>query len=402
MAIVTATITVDFTANYAGDHRVCFRIQGSGDPYDCTTIVNCVGGGTSCQAIINTDVNTTSCDGVITFEGYVQAACEDEASLTGRLAWTADFTPNPICNRVELECAFGEISSLTITDGGQEYLVSDTVVITRDVADTQTTDAVISINTVGNGVINSISSLLAAGSGYLVTDVINIVDAGGTGSGASITVDSVGGSGEILTYTLTTNGSDYIGPFTFTGGAGLGADFDIQSGGVDYDVFGTILSFTITNGGLYDIAPDISITTATGSGEKISAVIADCPVWNSIGLDCTGATVNLASGLPHTQTVAICLDDSLYAGKPAEYTATETGCCIPADTEVDPNNTCLDYHIENTSGAPINIQYTACNGVDTTLSIGAGVTEAVCAVNNGIVDLDNPDLVITNTGNPCT
>src|SRR5210317_1336664 len=97
MAIVTATITVDFTAFYAGDHRICWRVQGSGDPYDCTTIVNCVGGGAACQGIFNADVNTTSCDGTITFEGYVQATCEAESSLTGRLPFTVDFVPNPVC-----------------------------------------------------------------------------------------------------------------------------------------------------------------------------------------------------------------------------------------------------------------------------------------------------------------
>ena len=75
MALVTATITIDFTANYAGAHRICWRIQGSGDPYDCSAAVACVGGATNCQAIINPIVNTTSCDGPVTFEGYIQSGC---------------------------------------------------------------------------------------------------------------------------------------------------------------------------------------------------------------------------------------------------------------------------------------------------------------------------------------
>lgn len=398
MAIVNATITVDFTANYTGDHRVCFRIQGSGDPYDCTTIVNCTGGGAACQAIITTPVNTTSCDGTVTFEGYVQAACEDVLSTNGRLGWTADFVPNPICNRVELECSFGEIASITITDNGQLYDVADTVVITRDVADTQTTDAIISINTQGTGVINSISSLAAAGSGYIATEVLTVVDGGGSGTGATITIDTIGGSGEITGYTLTTNGTQYVGPFTFTGGSGVGADFNIVEN-TDYNAYQGILTFTITNGGAYDIAPTISITTVTGSGFVGTVNIADCPVWNTIGTDCNAATVNLASGLPHGNTVAVCLDDNLWAGKPDEYTATQTGCCIPADTAGD---ACYDYHLNNTSGAPINVQYTACNGIDTTVAVPATTLIAVCAVDGGVVDLNNPNMIITNTGTPCT
>jgi hypothetical protein len=155
MALITATVTVDFTANYAGAHRVCWRIQGSGDPYDCTTIVNCVGGATVCQAIFTADVNSTSCDGIVVFEGYVQAACEDVSSLNGRLPFTVDFTPNPICNRSELLCAFGPINAFNILDPGSLYQLGDNVVITRDIADTQVLDAVISIGNIGDGILNS-------------------------------------------------------------------------------------------------------------------------------------------------------------------------------------------------------------------------------------------------------
>ena len=61
MAAIPATITVNFTANYAGPHRVCWRIGASG-PYDCTTSVTCTGGGNPCQAVITTTVDNESCD----------------------------------------------------------------------------------------------------------------------------------------------------------------------------------------------------------------------------------------------------------------------------------------------------------------------------------------------------
>jgi hypothetical protein len=413
MAIVTATITVDFTANYSGGHRVCWRIQGSGNPYDCTTIVSCVGGGTTCQAIINVDVNTTSCDGTITFEGYVQAACEDVLSTNGRLPWTADFTPNPICNRVEVNCAFGPLANIVVNDGGYCYQPTDTVVITRDPSDTQTLDAIVGIDPVlGDGVLSNIN-LNAGGINYTPGDVLTIdgvliIGCAGI-TPAEVTVQTVdGGTGEILTYLLTNPGAAFVlggvGSFVTTGGTGSGADFYADAG-VDFDPYNSILAFAILLGGagLYDIAPTITVTSATGTGGSFTAVIEDCDPFLAVGTDCAAATVDLANGLPHGNTVAVCLDDNLVTGVvPDGYATTETGCCIPDDTEIDPNDTCLDYHLENTSGGPIDVQYTACNGIDTTISVGAGVTEAVCAVNGGVVDLDNPDLIITNTGNPCT
>jgi len=57
MAIETAEITIDFTANVEGCHRAAFRIQGSGDAYDTSNEVICAGIG-ACQIIISTTVDT--------------------------------------------------------------------------------------------------------------------------------------------------------------------------------------------------------------------------------------------------------------------------------------------------------------------------------------------------------
>lgn len=102
MALVPATITVNFTSNYTGDHRVCYRLGGVG-PYDCTTIVTCLGGGTPCSTTINVTVDDESCDDYV-YDGYVQAVCEEEASLIGRVAWTATYTPTNACFSVAFTC----------------------------------------------------------------------------------------------------------------------------------------------------------------------------------------------------------------------------------------------------------------------------------------------------------
>lgn len=398
MAVVSATITVDFTANYAGDHRVCWRIQGSGSPYDCSTVVNCVGGATVCQAIFNADVNTTSCDGMVTFEGYVQATCEDILSTNGRLAFTVDFTPTVVCQRYEITCDYAGLDGIGIVDGGLDYLVGDTVVITRDPLDTQTSDGNVTISAVGDGVINSITSLLSAGTGYLATEILTVVDSVGIGAGATITIDSVGGSGEILTYTLTTNGTDYTGPLTFTGGSGVAANFDIVEG-TDYDAFGKILSFTVVTPGLYDIAPAISITTGTGSGFDGIFTLEVCGNW-AIGNDCVGGDpIDLPSGLSTTETFGVCVEGALGA-VPVDYTATAIGCCIATDT--DDVNVCTDYHFTNTSGGPIDVQIMRCGGDYEVLTIASGTSVAACLVADGFVDPQTSGIAITNTGNPCT
>lgn len=94
--LTPAVITVNFLGNYAGPHRICWRVQGSGNPYVCTNIVTCVGGGNPCEATINVMVETESCEDVI-FEGYIQATCQPEGSPTDQVPFTVTYTPTPSC-----------------------------------------------------------------------------------------------------------------------------------------------------------------------------------------------------------------------------------------------------------------------------------------------------------------
>lgn len=403
MAIITATVTVDFDANQAGDHRVCWRIQDSGDDYNCDTVVNCVGGGANCEVDIEIDVNDTSCDGVVTFEGYIQPTCEDILSTNGRLDWVTTFTPTLACLRYEILCEEGAIDGFTITDGGEQYLDSEAVVVTRDPEDGAVGDAIISITSVGDGLIQSISSLLDGGTQYTVSDVLTIVDGAGTGSGGTITVDNVNGGGTITGYTLTTGGTDYVGPFTFTGGTGTGADFEIVSV-TDYDVFGEIQGFTITNGGLYEIPPVITVTTTDGVDLDVTPTLEACGAYNNIGADCDGGdAISLSSGLDVGVTWATCLNATLASAVPSRYaTPVQTGCCIPSDTEDDPNLSCVDYHIDNQTGAPVDVHITTCEGDDTTQTIADATQVAVCAVDDGVLDPNVTGLTIDKVGTPCS
>ena len=392
MAVVTATITVDFTSQYAGAHRVCWRIQGSGDPYDCSTVVNCTGGGTACQAIFTADVNTTSCDGTVTFEGYVQAGCEDVASTVGRIPFTVDFVPTPTCLRHTMLCAYGEILSVDSLTGGHSYDVTDTVVITRQPGDTQALDADVEINNVGDGVIVSVDTLSSGGTGYIVNDILDIVDGVGAGAGAQIQVDSVGGGGDILTWTLIAPGTDYVGGLFLSGGTGSGATL----GTVTYKVFGEISDFTINDPGEYSIPPVVTITTGTGVGFTGEVTLEDCGTHATVYRDCGGTDVDITIGLPVGDSIEICYDNLYFT--PDRYTFTESGCCIPEDSESD---VCTAYSIDNQTGGPISFPYTECGGNFATVAIANGAEAVVCAVDGGVTDAGISGLTITESEVPC-
>ena len=115
--LTSATITVDFLANYAGQHRACWRVQGSGNPYVCTNLVTCVGGGNPCQALINVMVDPESCEDVI-FEGYIQATCQVEGSSIDRVPFTVTYTPNPTCKMYSLINTTGDVYDFTSSELG--------------------------------------------------------------------------------------------------------------------------------------------------------------------------------------------------------------------------------------------------------------------------------------------
>lgn len=115
--LTSATITVDFLGNYAGPHRVCWRVQDSGNPYACTNIVTCVGGGNPCQALINVMIDPESCEDVI-FEGYIQATCQPEDSTVDRVPFTVIYTPTPTCNVYNLTNDTGTDYTFTSSELG--------------------------------------------------------------------------------------------------------------------------------------------------------------------------------------------------------------------------------------------------------------------------------------------
>lgn len=161
--LVPAEIQVTWNSNYAGPHRVCYRIFGSGDPYTCTTAgthPNCAGGGAPCAYNISVMVDNETCDSV-TWEGYVQAACEDESSMVGRIPFSVTFVPDPEYNHYVVTCDTAGIFIITPTALGSGYAPGDPVVIVGDGL-----GATAVVNTIdGGGGVLSIT-VVTPGSGY--------------------------------------------------------------------------------------------------------------------------------------------------------------------------------------------------------------------------------------------
>lgn len=168
MAAIPATITVTFNANFAGNHRVCWKTSPS-SPYDCTTIVTCTGGGASCNANIVTTVDNETCD-TVTFEGYVQPTCESEVSLNKRVPFSVTFTPVPTCDGYNIECQY-TIMTFSVTNAGTNYnpLNPPTVTISGGGGLGATANA-----TVGGANTITAVTLVAPGTGYISTPSVVI------------------------------------------------------------------------------------------------------------------------------------------------------------------------------------------------------------------------------------
>lgn len=418
MAIVTATITVDFTAFFVGAHRICWRVQGSGDPYDCTTIVNCVGGGTTCQGVFNADVNTTSCDGIITFEGYVQATCEDVLSTNGRLDWTVDFTPTLECQNYIVTCESVSVEALVLTGENNGYDPLFPPAVTIGVPDIVGGIQATGTATVSNNSIRTVGATIG-GNGYPPNStfvdhptVVTFQNGPNVGTGFLVTI-TTDGAGNVNSVDLNdavlaggNGGSNYnvgdvigldpAGPAGPSSGTPFETTVQTLSTGVVTSLVLTDPGSGYTSNPTLTIDPPISGIPATGD----VFIFANCPLFD-IGNDCVGGDlVCLTTGLPVGNSFTACIEVGTELPIVDGYVVTEGLCCIPGDTSGDP---CVYYDIENLSGATtFDVQYTACEGDNVILTIPTDTNLTICAVDGGVNAPVDPKLIITNTGTPCT
>ena len=402
MAEVIATINVNFTSNYVGCHRLFWRIGSSG-AYTGPILATppCTGSGNPCNITFYSVVNSESCEPT-NFEGYVQACCEDETSVTGRIPWSVTYTPNPTCIPIEITCSAVEIADIEVDDPGSGYdpLNPPTVTLVGGgFSVLATADAVVGEGTITNLLIVD----PGVGPDQAPATYGPVAGANIVGSGTSVTVNVTslntvpgppypsGGSTYINGITLVTSSNDWTPGDTFeldpTGIGNIGTVLNPVTITVGATDEGQIIDFTITDPGAgYTSVPSVTIDPPPGPGTQAVgiALMAPCPDGFIVGPNCDGVDYSAFPIQPEFgQSFNMCFQGgAITSGSlPAEYTAVVNtdDCCID----------CVSVQFQNTGDAPADVSWIDCCPLSPTYkdlisdTIPAfGVLEVTCAVKN--------------------
>jgi hypothetical protein len=380
MAAIPGTITVNFISNYAGPHRVCWRIGGTG-AYDCTTIVNCGGGGAACTANIAVTVDNETCDPVV-FDGYVQATCQVEGSLVDRVPFTNTFTPNPSCKGYTLTCEAVGVGSVTITNPGTGYnpLSPPVVSIATGPGIGATASAV-----VGDGGILT-QTITNGGTGYVDGTYTNVPASNitGAGIGASYTVVVVGG---VIISILLTNifgspidsGTGYAISDTFTfsntflGGAGTGAIITVDTLNTGMIVYITVL----TTGSGYITLPSVTVP-APGAGVQavLVSVFNRCASYNA-GANCDStAKPNITLALNESTIVCAPITPPAPENPNDGMAIVQDACCYD----------CTTYTIDIPTDGQSRLIFTDCTTKQLIKTVVTGpYTNTACIVTGSLL-----------------
>lgn len=378
MAIRATTFTVVWTPNTNVPHRVCWRVVGE-PTYNCTTDgthPNC--GLSPCSYDVPINVDDETCD-QIDYEGYVQATCEEEGSLAGRIPFAFSFVPDPACNRYEVICENSAVGSIIITDGADGYDPLPTPPPNVAFAGGGGVGAAATA-VVGTGIISALA-INNAGAGYSDGAYVGVSLTGGSGAGATADVTIAGGV--VTVATINAGGSGYQDTDVLaldTGVVGVPGTPVELGPTTDY---GIIIDITLDNGGSgYTSAPTIVIDASPTGTATATAVLAGCPELTIS--DCSGAS---AEAIPA----------GTYQPGESTFMCGETVPTIPDEFSVAENGNCLcncqAYTIENTGGGPdtVDAWWIDCNGNVQTASLapGGGPTNITCAVVDSISYVEN-------------
>jgi hypothetical protein len=296
-----ATITINYTANYLGDHRICYRRVGD-TLYCCLTdtvaalgpqtfVIDFTSAPDYCFGTAEEVPVPVVSDCTANYEGYIQPTCEDIASLNNRTAFTADFTTVPTCLRYSIGCDETGIDQIVVVLNGTLYNTIPAITISGAGGATYTVHMYVP----SNGA-TIVAGGAGSGAGYTNGDVLTV--AGGVGTAAQITVNTVDGGGGITSYTVTTLG-DYttlpVDPVAVAGGSGAGATFNLTY---------SVLSVEVTAPGTYNTsvptvtfdAPGGGGVTATGFAVMLPCQSLDpptCGIKSDDGTPNPGLTIQL-------------------------------------------------------------------------------------------------------------
>ena len=164
------------------------------------------------------------------------------------------------------------VTAITRTAAGNGYTSVPSVAISAP-----TTAGGVQATATVSVTLNTAGAIIASGgTGYSVNDVITV--SGGTGTAIQLTVAAVS-SGVITSVTITNFGLYTVAPASpasVTGGTGAGATFNLS--------FGISTAFTITNAGSgYVEQPTVTFSGGGGSGAAAYATVGSGTVVRSLG-----------------------------------------------------------------------------------------------------------------------
>jgi hypothetical protein len=371
MAPEPGLLTINFTGNNPSGNRIAYQL--STDPVGVYTYVNslCLGACTEAIPILLDDL---TCD-TVTYQGYVQALCQDISSLVGRILFTITFTPAEPCYSERLRCNEVGVQELTITDIGNGYAVppaaAPAITFSSGAA---TADAYIA----DDGVASLDMLTLVPAIGAYVDNTYYIGCTGSTGPGdwanTFLTVVVAGGviTSVVPTSPLNTSvGSGHVigDTLTLDGVAGLpaGSTIDILT----LYPTGTLLEAIVTVSGTYTVAPT-AVIDPPGGGAPVTAtvdvVMERCDKWKPTQCDSNPTAMDIQ--LEFTQETIFCTDTHAPMVIPAGYTQAHDGCCyickLVTFTATDTSQPVLTY-LDFVTGQWI--QLTLLNGVPNALGI---------------------------------
>lgn len=271
-----ATLTINYIANYAGNHRICYRQVGTTN-YCC--LIDTVGSTGPQTLVIDFSVPADYCDGtanevtvpVVTdcgpyaYEGYIQPVCEPESSLLSRVAFgPISFTQIPDCQGYNVECTETGIGTITVANTGSGYVNGDP--LTFNISGSP--DATATITTAD---------------GYIQITALGPTLATTTPNGSYTNVSFTGGTGTLATFDYIISGGVIISSGINNPGSGYTAgDVLTEAGGAQITVStiinGAITGVTLVTPGTYT-GYVASATAPTGSNAAFFIEMADCSTF---------------------------------------------------------------------------------------------------------------------------